>query len=139
MIELLDRLCGNYLRELRTKDGAPLEVVYAFQDFSSIPSFYQIPAERMKPFGPVHALLCARDAVREPCCVINADDFYGADAYRTMYEALQALPEAGQAVMVGYELKKTASLHGTVSRGICTVRDGWLERVDETKKHSDVP
>lgn len=134
MEELMHRLCGNYLVKKTTKDGSPLEIAYAFQDFSSVPAFYQIPAERTKPFGTVHALLCARDVVREPFCVINADDYYGVDAYRTMYRALQELPAEGSAAMVGYRLKNTASLHGTVSRGICTVQDGLLTGVDETKK-----
>lgn len=132
--ELVDRLCGDYLRKKTAKDGTPLEVVYAFQDTSSLPKFYTIPAERTKPFGTVHALLCARDAVDGPFCVLNADDYYGVDAYRTMYEALQQLPESGEATMVGYQLKNTASLYGTVTRGICSVYDGWLQSVKETKK-----
>ena len=133
MEPLIHCLCGEYLSGKTLEDGSPLEIAYAFQDFSSVPAFYQIPEERTKPFGTVHALLCARDVVREPCCVINADDYYGVDAYRTMYEALRELPAKGHAVMVGYRLKNTASLHGTVSRGICTVRDGLLTGVDETK------
>ena len=134
MVELMDRLCGNYLRKRKTKDGSPVEVEYVFQDFSSVPDFYTIPAERTKPFGTVHALLCAKDSVGEPCCVINADDYYGVDAYQTMYDALQTLPGEGKAVMVGYYLKNTASLHGTVSRGVCSVEGGMLTGVDETKK-----
>jgi hypothetical protein len=116
------------------KDGFPVEVAYASQDFSSVPAFYTIPAERTKPFGTVHALLCAKDVVEGPCCVINADDYYGIDAYRTMYEALLTLPESGQAVMVGYQLKNTASLHGTVSRGVCSMENGKLVGIRETKK-----
>lgn len=133
MEPLMHRLCGDYLAKKTLADGSPLEIAYAFQEFSSVPTFYSIPKERTKPFGTVHALLCARDVVREPFCVINADDYYGVDAYRTMYRALQDLPAEGSAVMVGYRLKNTASLHGTVSRGICTVRDGLLAGVDETK------
>ena len=128
---LMHRLCGEYLARKTVTDGSPLEVAYAFQDFSSVPA--QIPEGRTKPFGTVHALLCARDVVHEPCCVINADDYYGIDAYRTMYQALQRLPAEGSAVMVGYRLKNTASLHGAVSRGICTAKDGILTGVDETK------
>lgn len=134
MEELMDRLCGNYLKGMTTKDGSTLEVVYAFQDFSSVPDFYAIPETRTKPFGTVHALLCARDVVDGPCCVINADDYYGVGAYQTMYEELMKLPENGQATMVGYLLKNTASLNGTVSRGVCVVEDGWLKEVKETKE-----
>lgn len=134
MEEMMEQLCGGYLRQKTAKDGSPVEVAYAFQDFSSVPDFYSIPEGRVKPFGTVHALLCAADVVDGPCCVINADDYYGIDAYRTIYEALVRLPEQGHAVMVGYLLKNTASLHGTVSRGVCTVRDGKLESVREALK-----
>lgn len=134
MEELMDRLCGDYLRNKTALDGTPVEVEYVFQDFSSVPSFYQIPEERTKPFGTVHALLCAADTVKEPFCVINADDYYGKNAYKTIYDALLQLPVEGKAAMVGYLLKNTASLHGTVSRGVCTVEDEQLRGVRETKK-----
>ena len=134
MAELMDRLCGDYLREKTALDGTPVEVEYVFQDFSSVPAFYEIPEGRTKPFGTVHALLCAADVVKEPFCVINADDYYGMDAYKTIYNALLQLPEEGQATMVGYLLKNTASLHGTVSRGVCEVEEDKLRAVHETKK-----
>lgn len=75
------------------------------QDFTSIPDYYTIPAGRTKPFGTAHAVLCARPYLSEPFCVINADDYYGVDAYRAMYEELQRLPRQGRATMVGYLLK----------------------------------
>ena len=134
MEQMMRRLVGDYLEKKTAKDGSPVEVAYAFQDFSSVPSFYRIPAERTKPFGTVHALLCAAGAVQEPFCVINADDYYGIDAYRTIYEELLRLPEDGKATMVGYLLKNTASLHGTVSRGLCTVENGTLRSIQETKQ-----
>lgn len=114
-------------------DGSPVEASWVCQDFSSIPAFYAIPAGRTRPFGTVHALLCAAEAVEEPCCVINADDFYGFDAYRQMAQTLRRLPAEGCAAMVGYLLKNTASLHGTVTRGICHQREGFLESVRETR------
>ena len=134
MKELMHRLCGDYLAGKTALDGSPVEVDYAFQDFSSVPAFYTIPAERTKPFGTVHALLCAADVVHEPFCVINADDYYGIGAYRTAYEALQRLPERGESFMVGYLLKNTASIHGTVTRGVCIAREGLLRSIKETKK-----
>ena len=133
MEELMERLCGGYLRNKTAADGSPVEVAYAFQDFSALPNFYTIPEGRTKPFGTVHALLCAADVIQEPCCVINADDYYGIGAYKTIYEELMRLPESGRATMVGYLLKNTASLHGAVSRGVCTVEDGKLVSVQETK------
>ena len=134
MEALMHRLCGDYLAKRTAADGSPVEVAYAFQDFSSVPDFYQIPPERTKPFGTVHALLCAADVVHEPFCVINADDYYGVDAYRTIYQELTRLPAEGKATMVGYQLKNTASLHGTVSRGICQVQDGKLRSIREALK-----
>lgn len=132
--ELVDRICGNYLRRAKTRDGQPLEVCYAYQTFESVPDFYRIPAGRTKPFGTVHAVLCARPYVQEPFCVINADDYYGVDAYRTIYEELCRLPEAGKATMVGYLLKNTVSENGTVCRGVCKVAEGRLAGVKETLK-----
>lgn len=134
MEEMMERLCGGYLRRKTARDGTAVEVAYALQDFSSVPAFYTIPEGRTKPFGTVHALLCAADAVHEPCCVINADDYYGIDAYRAIYEELVRLPADGRATMVGYLLKNTASLHGTVSRGVCAVEGGRLLSVREALK-----
>ena len=88
MEEMMRRLCGDYLARKTALDGTPVEVAYVFQDFTSVPDFYRIPPERTKPFGTVHALLCAADVVHEPFCVINADDYYGIDAYRTIYDEL---------------------------------------------------
>ena len=134
MEAMMHRLCGDYLAKRTALDGTPVEVAYAFQDFSSVPDFYRIPAERTKPFGTVHALLCAEPEVDGPFCVINADDYYGVDAYRTIYEELVKLPAEGKGTMVGYLLKNTASLHGTVSRGICKVKDGKLDTIQEALK-----
>ncbi len=132
MREMMETLCG-YLSRRTALDGSPVEVAYVYQDFSSVPAFYTIPAERTRPFGTVHALLCAAEEVREPCCVINADDFYGLDAYRAMARELRGLPEEGCAAMVGYLLKNTASLHGTVTRGLCARKEGFLDSVQETR------
>lgn len=134
MEDLMERICGSYLRKKTAADGSPVEVSYVFQDFSSVPDFYQIPSDRIKPFGTVHALLCAESVVHEPFCVINADDYYGIDAYRTIYEELGTLPQDGKGTMVGYLLKNTASLHGTVSRGVCAVEDGKLQSIREALK-----
>ena len=133
MQEMMDGLVG-YLKQKKTADGRPVEVAFVYQDFTSVPSFYRIPEERTKPFGTVHALLCAEPAVDGPFCVINADDYYGVDAYRTIYEELGKLAPSGESTMVGYLLKNTASLHGTVSRGVCKVKGGKLDSIQETLK-----
>ncbi len=95
MREMMDGLVG-YLKNKKTADGRPVEVAFVYQDFTSVPSFYRIPEERTKPFGTVHALLCAEPAVDGPFCVINADDYYGVDAYRTIYEELGKLAPSGE-------------------------------------------
>ena len=136
---VIEELFGNRLSRFRTGTGEAVEVKYAFQDFSSVPSFYHIPPERKKPFGTAHALLCAAEAVQEPFCVINADDYYGIDAYRVMHDALTTLPPEGSALMVGYILKNTLSESGTVSRGICTVENGILQGITERLKIGPSP
>ena len=135
MEEMVERLCGHYLRHRTAADGTPVEVAYAAQDFSSLPEWYTLPPGRFKPLGTVHALLCAEAAVQgEPICVINADDYYGAGAYETIYRELEKLREEGHAAMVGYLLKNTASIYGAVSRGVCSVEDGQLRSIRETKR-----
>ena len=134
MRELMEELCGRRIAQMKAKDGSNVEVAYAFQDFSSIPSWYKIPAERVKPFGTAHAVLCARDVVHEPFAVINADDYYGADAFPTIYEELVRLPAEGAATMVGYRVDKTVSENGTVTRGVCHTENGKLTKIVETFK-----
>ena len=122
--EIIEKLCGEF---------KGVEKQYVYQDYSSIPEFYKIPADRTKPFGTVHAVLCAGDAISEPFAVINADDFYGADAFEKMHERLVTL-ENTQAAMVAYRLKNTVSLNGAVTRGICKIDAGQLAGVEETYK-----
>ena len=97
MRELVETLCGRHVAGMTAADGSPVEVCYAYQDFSSVPAFYSIPAERTKPFGTGHAVLCARSCVGEPFIVINADDYYGVDAFRVIYEELGRLEAEGDA------------------------------------------
>ncbi len=132
IVELVDRLCGTWLKAAKTREGEPVEVVYVFQEYDSIPDFYAIPPQRTKPFGTVHAVLCAKDCVQEPFCVINADDYYGVEIYRTMYETLLTMGKQGQAAMAGYLLKNTVSENGAVTRGICDEEKGVLREIRET-------
>lgn len=134
MEEMMRRICGDYVARRTAADGSEVEVCYAVQDFTGLPAFYHLPEGREKPFGTGHAVLCARPYVNEPFCVINADDYYGVDAYRKIYQALQRLPEQGGAAMVGYLLKNTVSEQGTVSRGVCRVEDGRLLGIKEALK-----
>lgn len=110
------------------------EVRYAFQEYDSLPGGFVPPAERVKPYGTVHAVLCARDVIDGPFAVLNADDYYGKSAFATIAAQLRQM-EGKQACMMAYDLGNTLSDHGTVTRGLCAV-DGqdMLQRVVETYK-----
>ena len=97
MRDLMENMVGHHLAARKTADGDNVEVCYAYQDFSSVPDFYTVPSDRVKPFGTVHALLCAREFVHEPFVVINADDYYGVDAFKTICAELSKLAESGEA------------------------------------------
>jgi len=111
-----------------------MNILYVHQISTDLPEGYTVPEGRTKPWGTAHAALAARNVVDGPFAIINADDYYGVDAYRTIYEELGKLAPSGESTMVGYLLKNTASLHGTVSRGVCKVKDGKLDSIQETLK-----
>lgn len=98
-----------------------IETAYVFQDLKAFLGDRQLPAERTKPWGTAHAVLCAKDAVKDPFAVINADDFYGRDAFEKAF--LFLTNDASEKVysIIGYELLKTLSDNGTVNRGVCQV------------------
>lgn len=111
-----------------------LEVVYAFQELTELPAGASPPPGRLKPWGTGHAVLCAAASVRAPFIVCNADDFYGAEGYRLLADFLRAPADAPpeRHAMVAFELRRTLSEHGTVSRGVCeTTADGLLHSVRE--------
>jgi NDP-sugar pyrophosphorylase family protein len=97
---------------------------YVYQDLHSFTGDFAVPADRTKPWGTAHAVLCAKDAVKEPFAVINADDFYGRDAFEKAYGFLTKGVNPKTYCIIGYELKKTLSDNGTVSRGVCQVDAG---------------
>jgi NDP-sugar pyrophosphorylase family protein len=98
-----------------------VETDYVYQDLHSFTGDYSVPAERTKPWGTAHAVLCAKDAIKEPFAVINADDFYGRDAFEKAYRFLTGDVNPKLHCIIGYELAKTLSDNGTVSRGVCQV------------------
>jgi NDP-sugar pyrophosphorylase family protein len=119
----------------RAKVGARyagrVAVDYVFQSVAALPDGAAAPAGREKPWGTGHAVWCARDAVRENFAVINADDFYGADSFRQLAEFLTDARGA-QFALAGFQLDRTLSEHGAVSRGLCRVDDaGFLAAVTE--------
>ncbi len=118
-----------------------VQVEYVFQDIRALPAGYAVPAERVKPWGTAHALLCAKDAVNDPFLVINSDDFYGRDSYLKMAQFLadsvSGKKDGGklQMAMCGFVLKNTLSENGHVARGVCeTNAQGHLIGVTERTK-----
>ena len=113
-------------------DRIPVE--YVFQELDVLPTGFSVNPERVKPYGTAHAILVAKNTVKEPFTVINADDFYGKDAFMVMAEFLKKEQPAGtpRFAMVGYKLANTLSENGTVSRGICTANErGELVKIQE--------
>jgi NDP-sugar pyrophosphorylase family protein len=115
-----------------------IQVDYAFQKLDDLPAGFTVPEGRVKPWGTAHAIRAARHLLNEPFAVINADDFYGSDAYERAAAFLSA-PLAGHDkahyAMIGYPLTNTLSDHGDVNRGICTLTaDGLLSGVEEYVK-----
>jgi NDP-sugar pyrophosphorylase family protein len=116
------------------KIAKKVKVEYAYQEYDSLPGGFVPPADRVKPYGTVHAVMCAKDLIHEPFAVINADDYYGRDAFIAMADALHRLQnEENKAYMVAYYLRNTVSKHGHVTRGVCTTDNtGHLVKVTET-------
>jgi hypothetical protein len=111
-----------------------MEVRYAFQQLDDLPQGYSVPEGRVKPWGTGHAVLAARDVIDAPFAVINADDYYGPEAFQKIYDYLSTHPdgETYSYAMVGYLLKNTTTANGHVARGVCvTDGDGYLETVTE--------
>ena len=113
--------------------GGRIEVEFVYQELGNLPEGFTVPEGREKPWGTNHALMMAAPVIHEPFAVINADDFYGADAYRVIGDYLSKLGESeNDYCMVAYELSKTLSENGTVSSGVCTVSpEGLLESMVE--------
>lgn len=111
-----------------------MNVQYAFQDLDDLPDGYTVPEGREKPWGTCHAILAARDLIDAPFAVINADDYYGTECFKLIYEYLCTHPddEKYRYCMVGYRLKNTVTENGSVSRGVCEAdADGCLISVTE--------
>ncbi|HYJ38071.1 MAG TPA: sugar phosphate nucleotidyltransferase [Chitinophagaceae bacterium] len=108
---------------------------YVYQELTSYMDGDPVPTERTKPWGTAHAVLCAGEKINEPFAVINADDFYGRDAFEKSYNFLAKEVHADLYSIIGYDLVKTLSEHGTVSRGVCEVdENGFLKSIAERTK-----
>ena len=111
-----------------------MEVRYAFQQVEKIPAPFAVPEGRVKPWGTGHAVLCCKELIDAPFAVINADDYYGVDAFQTAYDALTSLQDDDKAqyVMIGYKITNTLTENGHVARGVCTTdENGRLVDINE--------
>lgn len=108
-----------------------IECAYAFQKMDALYERYPMLKEREKPLGTAHAILCAKDFVTSPFAIINADDFYGRDAYLTASAYLDTIDSKHDAI-VGYKIGNTLSENGSAKRGICKVKDGYLVDIVES-------
>ena len=111
-----------------------IEVEYAFQNLQNIPEGFEVPAERVKPWGTAHAVLSCKDLIDGPFAVINADDYYGRDAFQKIYDYLSTHEDDDKYryTMVGYQLENTLTENGHVARGVCQMNEaGELVSVTE--------
>ena len=115
-----------------------VDVRYAYQTIDHLPQGYSVPEGRTKPWGTAHAVLCAKDLIDAPCCVINADDFYGRSAFESIASFLSEQADEAHHAMVGYRVENTLTENGSVARGVCEVdENGMLTGV--TERTSIVP
>ena len=115
-----------------------IEVEYAFQELDMLPQSYKGRWERVKPWGTGHAVLSASEQIHEPFMVINADDYYGRESFLKMHDYMVSNMSSDKKTspmklcMAGFELVNTLSEHGGVTRGICSIKDGFMSEVDES-------
>ena len=115
-------------------EKCPMEIRYAYQELDKLPEGYSVPEGRTKPWGTCHAVLCAKEAIDgAPFAVINADDYYGKDGYKLIFDTLSAAKDGEKYdyCMVGYQLGNTVTENGSVARGVCQVENGLLTQVVE--------
>ena len=108
-----------------------MEAVFARQELGDLPEGFAVPAGRVKPWGTAHAVRACRRVINEPFAVINADDFYGPTAFQVLYDFLTSDSPETENAMVGYRLRNTVTENGSVARGICQERDGYMTSITE--------
>ena len=108
-----------------------IKVEYVFQELDKLPEGYNVPEGRVKPWGTAHAILCCKDIVNEAFTIINADDFYGRDAYLKSAEFIKESKE-NEYAMVGYNVENTITDNGSVKRGVCEEENGYLTKLIES-------
>jgi NDP-sugar pyrophosphorylase family protein len=125
----------EFIARFESKLKGKIEVGYVYQELDYLPDGYELPVDRVKPWGTGHAILMAKDVIHEPFAAINADDFYGAPAFREIAAFFQNGVSPTTYAMVGYLLKNTLSEFGSVSRGVCKTDQGnhLIEITERTK------
>lgn len=111
-----------------------MEVDFAYQEMNNLPEGFSVPEGRVKPWGTTHALLACKGIVNEPFAIINADDFYGRNAYEVIYKYLTTEISDDNYAMVGFKCLNTLTANGTVTRGLCQQNDGSLSAIREIQK-----
>lgn len=111
-----------------------IDIQYVFQSLDMVPDWYTVHPERVRPLGTGHALLMGKDVIKGPFLVINGDDFYGSHSFKISADFLRNECNERQYGITAFRLEKVLSDHGTVTRGICEVKDGYLEKINETFK-----
>lgn len=122
--DLFKQTVGNRISE-------KVKVEYVFQKNDNVPKSVKLPDDRTKPLGTSHAILCCKDVVNEHFAIINADDFYGRDAYFVISKFLDEMKNDTYA-LVGYKVKNTLTENGSVKRGVCYGQDGYLTKLVES-------
>ena len=107
-----------------------IKVEYVFQKNDNVP--FEVPSGRVKPFGTAHAILCCKDVIKDNFLVINSDDFYGRDAFRVASEYLKSEHKSNEFGMVGYIVSNTLTENGSVKRGVCELKDGYITNLVES-------
>ncbi len=127
--DAFDKMIGERIKE-------KIAVEYVYQELDCLPGGFSCPESRVKPWGHGHAVYCCADVVNEPFVVINADDYYGKEAFRNLYLQLEKMHSSDEKPMklalAGFELKNTLSDFGSVNRGVCEVSGGKLTKISET-------
>ncbi len=121
-------IAHDFKARIGNRIAQTMEVAYAFQTLDRLPPGFSVPDGRTKPWGTAHAVLCAKEHIHTPFAVINSDDYYGIEAYGLLH---QHLTKEHNPCMVAFALKNTLTENGTVSRGICETKDGYLTKVTE--------
>ena len=109
-------------------------ITFVHQTIDKLPEGYSVPADRVKPWGTGHAILCCKDVLDGPFAVINADDFYGPTTFSAIYDYLANNEDESRYAMIGYRVRNTVTENGSVARGVCEVKDGLLTGVTERTK-----